>query len=198
RVGGCLPGRGQGVLVPAQAIAQASAGGIHHVQGDALAQGGRGVQGVLNELLGVLFVTAHGGQPRLGDRRQRVLTAGHLGYPVALRDQGRGGGQVTAVDIEDGAAGQREGKQAEGSGLADDVQVPPAQDVPVHVVPQVDGRDGRDPRAVEGLVQGEVFAAERLHGAVQQGGRRRVPVGVQHRHPLEQQVGLVRRLRRGR
>jgi hypothetical protein len=38
-------------------------------------------------------------------------TAGYLGYPLPLRVQGRGGGQVTAVDIEDGAAGKRESKQ---------------------------------------------------------------------------------------
>jgi hypothetical protein len=44
--------------------------------------------------------------------------------------------------------------------------MPLAQDIPVHVVPQVDGRDGRDPGAPERLVQGEVFAAERLYGTV--------------------------------
>jgi pimeloyl-ACP methyl ester carboxylesterase len=67
--------------------------------------------------------------------------------------------------------------------------MPLAQDIPVHVVSQVDGRDGRDPGAPERLVQGEVFAAERLYGTMQHGRRCRVSVGVQDGHPLEQQVG---------
>ena len=198
RVGGCLPGRGQGALIPAQAIAQHGTGGMHPGHDNALAKVCRGVQHVLDQLLGLLLLALHGGQPGLGGERRRVLTAGHLGDPVALRDQGRACGQVAAVDIEDGASDERDRKQAEGAGLADDIQMTLGQDVPVHVVPQVGSKYGRDRDAAEGLVPGEVVAAERLYGPVQLGCRCRVPVGIRHRHHLKQQVGLAWRPRRGR
>ena len=55
-------------------------------------------------------------------------------------------------------AADPKGKHAERSRLPDDVQMPLARDVPVHVVPWVGGRDGdRGSREV-----GEVFAGPRL------------------------------------
>jgi AAA ATPase-like protein len=177
------------VFVPGKAVAQDGTSGVHHVQGHPLTERGRIVQGSRDQLLSLLLMTLHRRQPRRGDGRQRVLPASHLGNPLAFRDQGRRGSQIATVDIEDSAAGERERKQAECSSMAHSIQMSLAQDVPVQVVPQVDGRDSGDPGAPERLIKGEALTAECLYGAVQQGRRCRVSVGVQDGHPLEQQVG---------
>ncbi len=190
-------GRGQRLLVPAQAVGHDGGRPVRVGHRDALARG-RGLgDGGLDERRGLGPATPQRGQHHRGERRGPA--AGRLANRVGLRDQSLGRREVTAPGHGRAERAQQERQPLQRAGLPGEPELPGQHRAPRVVVPQRAGGALSQPAPAKFLPRGDVRAGEGVNGLPQGGGRGGRPVGDHQRQAVQDQVdrprrpGLVRR-----
>ena len=152
-----LFGRGQRLVILAQAVVQHRTSPVRQGDPDALAPQRHVPSGGPDQRGRLQFPgRAHSqGQGAVG----REVAARSFGRRLHLLGQRRRGGQLAGEQQQEDAGAEGQGKLAERADLAGQLDVPPGQHIPLAVIPQMQGRDARQPQPPK-LLLGRHLVAE--------------------------------------